>query len=519
MRRLPLAVLAAAAVVLVMYGGYRPPTGFEGVVYNATITGDVLFSSCGISAERRWAVWANGTLYVVPPGAVMHVSGPVKIAELYATVTYPDVPWGRSFLSFHLPVGKPSDPRDPLCFVEGATFNYVDIFIGIHGESLPYYFRADPIYVGYPICDSRVGYDSLCQRCQNYATVSGYRVCIDYRYARAGSLYYRLGDPSGGSIQYGSWFDFAEPNASDVPNIYSDFYSVQCDSGVCVLYKAGSVGAWPGAIKWPYPFMWVYPEDGVCYRYTKNNPIGAWARVDLASSGRVPMGFPLAVIPQWNMGVYNRAPFIMSTEEFLHRIATWSKPHRTVYGRFHVSACYYLDEYGYRAFRVMGGWIVVGYDDKYVDAGSLKGERVVEKRTSTGWVAVPFGSCAPLVVDDIVDAVYSAEVYGIMCQVAERRYPLLNVYKLDTAYAVVGEQSPITLLLPPIPRVVGHGEVVVREEVLGEAAVVEWARGAAEPQCPRSDGREWPGIRGLCYGRAVVGVIAHGRGYIDVEYE
>jgi len=488
MRRLPLLLLGAMAVLLIMRGGYYPPTGFEGVVYNAAISGDTLFSLCGLSAERRWAVmFENGTVAVVKPGATLYVNGTVKVAEVYATSVSP----------------TPSALNWPLYHIQrcgNTAYNYVELFVGVTGRSLPYSASTsyNGLLAGRPICDPSRGYDSVCGQCQHFATINGITVCTDYYYVYASSISYTVGSGSG-DVYYGNVPWIVAPNGTDYAPVDRALSSTYCQGGVCVYYTtvpqmATSSGTLGTSLS----------TDTVCNFYVKESPIGVYAAPTVGVDPQIPLGFPLAAVPK--LYVYNNAPFILSTDEFLQRVLSWSRPYRTVFAKFHVTFCG-----GEGEVHMVVGYIVTGYSDDVVVAGSQKGARVLSGKISTGWVLVPAGGCTTVYTLDI-GSTYDVVIRGAMCQKIAGDVNAM----LDSVEATVGDPpKSLTFLLPPSRRVVGHGDVTVREEVLGEAPIPSWASGIGQ-MCPRSDGRVWPGIQGECYGRAVVGVVAHGHGYVEV---
>jgi len=256
--------------------------------------------------------------------------------------------------------------------------------------------------------------------------------------------------------------------------------------------------------------------------FCPNNVAGASATWEVGRDAAIPVGLPPAVQPQWS--VYNYAPFIITTDEFVARITSWSNPYRTVYGKFYIAVCTDNTDYAGGA-SLAAGYVITGYSDAPGNVARFKA--ATAPGTNKNWVLVPRGQCVLFYEEDL-GPIYTMAIGGSMWQEVEVTY-LMNYITGDVGrytvkfdkYAVgalLGQRAAFTVFLPPTPRVEGYG-VSVREEVAAEARVPQWAVGALDaPLCPTASNNVWPGIRGGCYGRAVAGVVAHGYGYIVVSY-
>jgi len=511
-RRLPLAVLAALAVLMVIRGGYYPPVGFEGEVYNATVYGDSLFAACGMSAERDWAVQGpDGRVYVVRPGEVAHINGRVRLAELYAT----RVDLGGAAASVPVyslwPVQFYCDQRPS---------NYVIIDVYNSGYEITWGVRVE-MDIGYPVCDSGSGMvDPACGQCRQYVTIQRawytLNVCTDPIYYRLGSInvYTPARVPETGLSGRGVRI-YTAPGTT---------YLYCLEGGNCIVYDDEVLATYQGG----------YME-----------PLGDWgginahAAFEVKPGARIPVGFPPgvqlpaveveAITDGDGVGVWyirDSMPDIITVGDVASRLNSWSNPYRTAYAVGRLYMCFNGTQ-GWPLVLIFRWELTRVIDEPW--PGWPSGDYI---RGDGQWRLLSQGQCVMLGVTGekpVVGVRLTAQLFQMVSWAPMwRTWPSAASF-IPSDYmigpAVVGETRDGVVFLPPTYRYKAHGSVALREVVLGEAAVPQWLSDVAKPRCPRSSGGEWPGIPvseggqvAECYGRAVVGVVAQGHGYVEVEW-
>jgi len=480
-RRLPILVLLAVAFILVIKGGFFGPIGFEGSVRYASFAGQGS-TSCGITNELRWFVHNGVYIVEITGGQKGTYTGYVKAAPVY--YTYVD---GGNWYTWSWP-----------CFRFTATgsrpYDHVVLWIGANTQSLNYVLYIDAA-AGVAVCDSG-NRDPLCDSCSNivYDVAVGHYICADYFLFNVSYVRVDFGGVKNCAVYPQYLITGGSPRhqyTGGGRNIaYVSTYDA-CGSQICTVTPQCT--------------------DGGQY------PITATAAWDISPN---PATIPIGVPPQIpvNYQVVNNAPFVMTNDDLLARLNTWSRPFKTVYAQFVVMGCdACVTDYQYlcqvHAPAVIAGW--------YITSSTDAKEALSASFTSGGtdvanWVAVPRGQCKVLFTVD-VGPVYTTQLeYSQYQEVSYVDWMWIRRYDRASEAAItglVGERKPFTLYLPPAHAITAYGDVALR--VVGEYMdVPDWVRPYAAPLCPTVEGNKWPGLTGACYGAKIAGIVANGVGYV-----
>jgi len=487
MRRLPIPILLAVAVFLITNGGFFATMGFEGEVLNASFFGQGHMGSYyfGVSPELRWFVYDGTRVVEISAWQREMFTGYIKAVPVY--YTYVDgnnwYAWSWPYVRF-TGVGRNPSSR-------------VVLSIGANTWSLYYQFYID-VAAGVAVCDpdNPQRSDPICSQCSTivYDLVLKDYICYDYFLFKIWSVEVDIGGVRNCAIK---------PTFSVCGGTPWRRYT---EGGRHIRY----VGTRDCCLTEKCFFKSVCVDGG-------QYPIKATAEWHLSPD---PVTIPIGVPPQIpiNYRVENNAPFIMSNDDLLARLNTWSRPYKTLYARYVIMGCDgCLTAYPFLCDwpHVIAGWQIISSSDTKESLDI----NITAVGSTDDWIPVPRRQCRVLFSVD-VGPVYVTQLEYSQYQEVSYLGPMW-MWRHDRAgeaiiSGLVGESKPFTLYLPLAHAVTAYGNVKLR--AVGEYMdVPDWVRPYATPQCPVVEGNRWPGLVGGCYGARLSGLVVHGIGYVELS--
>jgi len=482
-RRLPIPILLAVAIILIASGGFFAPTGFEGEVLNASFAGQGTLGSgyFGISPELRWFVYDGTRVVEIPAWQREMFTGYIKAAPVY--YTYVD---GNSWYAWSWPYVR-------FTAVGSRPFSRVVLWIGANTWSLYYQFYIDAAG-GVAVCDPNnpQNSDPICSQCSRIVydvNLKAY-ICYDYFLFKIWNIEVNIGGVQNCALTPTTHVCGGTPRHRYTEGGRNIIYihTSDCCLGERCLYK-------PVCVKGGQ-----YPITAMAEWHLSPNPV------------TIPIGVP-PQIPV-NYQVENNAPFVMSNDDLLTRLNTWSRPYKTLYARFVVMGCdgCLTSPYLCGLPDIIAGWQIISSSDVKDNLGAS----FTTVGSTDDWVPVPRGQCRVLFSVD-VGPVYTTQLeYSQYQEVSYVDWMWIRRYDRASEAVIsglVGESKPFTLYLPLAHAVTAYGDVKLR--VVGEYMdVPDWVRPYATPLCPVVEGNRWPGLVGGCYGAMLRGLVAHGIGYV-----